>query len=217
MERTKFLAVAVAVSLLLGIGTTGCAAASEDDQTEEAADAQSRAARITLANWKTHAAIKATDKNVQAIDAALVAGQFQKAAKNDLCGPGIIGEATREMWTDPRGTVRKYVTTAIESEDGASATTLYFNDRGALLFALFETMIPRTTSLDVRAYFDARGTRIWEVTREASWSAADAPDPASDLAPAPFRVTAAGQGIALHPLSVATNPRAAFALPAECD
>jgi hypothetical protein len=127
---------------------------------------------ITLQNWSNHPSIVEIRAITVEIDGDIKAGKMVQKERDNLCDS--IGDTARELYTDAASRGRKLVMSH-GSEHSAGATTVYYDANGTLRFIYDELTGDWGRAWDYRAYFDAAGNTIWEVTRNANeggdWSA----------------------------------------------
>jgi len=116
--------------------------------------------QINEKNWASHPKINEIRKIYKDIEGLISSGKLKGSQREfEYCEPYI--DTNRKMYVDKKGRVRKYVNSK-GSDDSAVTQSFYYDVNGTLRFVFAECGAANETKLEVRVYFDEKGTRLWE-------------------------------------------------------
>jgi len=117
---------------------------------------------ITKKNWRTHPRIEQIRALFTEVEAAVQAGALMHERKEGEGEPPA--DASREMWTDAEGVVRKFIR-AGGSSDSFVTRAFFYDAQGRLRFLYVTAAAVNETRIEHRVYFDEAGKRIWEIQK----------------------------------------------------
>ncbi len=121
---------------------------------------------ITESNWSTHPRIVEIRELCGRIDKGIAGGTIHERKKPfDYASPRVA--PLKILYIDGRNIVRKFVEEAA-SEDSALRFNYYYDPAGKLRFVFITGGAVNGSKMEHRIYFNAEGTRIWEIQKYTS-------------------------------------------------
>ena len=114
--------------------------------------------KITEANWRSHAQIKAVDRLVKSVDLGLKNHSFKSASRDLDCGDWTT---VKRIARDSSRTIRWYDDYSA-GQDSSTDVRHYYDAGGRLRFVIAFARSANGTREQLRLYFDESGKRIWQ-------------------------------------------------------
>ena len=112
---------------------------------------------INAQNWKNHPRVVEIREMFSGVEKLLAARQLAVQIKKQNCG---AYSETRILWTDPKGTVRRFTVEGGSSD--SNLTSIYTYDlQGVLRFAYAKGGAVNGAEAEWRQYFGPQGQRFW--------------------------------------------------------